>query len=83
MLDDDTKHAITHTIRHELDAAARAIPLLPRGARGGVAAAEALFRELNAIAERTPADQLKHERISVPQHKKLTLMAKAIARAGR
>ena len=82
MLDDDTKHAITTTIHTELDQALEAIPLLPRGVRGGVAAAEALFRELTEIAERTPAAQLTQQRISVPQRRKVALTAKAIARVG-
>ena len=64
------------------DQALETIPLLPRGVRGGVAAAEALFRELTEIAERTPAAQLTQQRISVPQRRKVALTAKAIARVG-
>lgn len=78
-LDEALKHTLTSEIDSELDVASRAIPLLPRRVRGGVVAAEALFRELNAQIRATPADVLAETRISVPNHRKLLLTARALA----
>lgn len=78
-LDDALKHTLTTHITAELDQAREAIPLLPRSARGGVAAAEALFRELNEMIEAAPAAELASTRIRVPSHRKLVLTARAIA----
>lgn len=78
-LDDALKSTLTSQITNELDRAKRTISLLPPNARGGVAAAEALFRELNSRIASTPASELQSRRISVPNHKKLALTAKALA----
>ena len=80
-LDDDLKSTLTSQITDELDRAHTAIPLLPPAARGGVAAAEALFRELNARIAATPAAQLRTTRVRVPNHRKLALTARALANA--
>ena len=80
-LDDALKSTLTSQIADELDRAHTAIPLLPPAARGGVAAAEALFRELNSRIAATPAAELQSTRISVPNHIKLALTAKALANA--
>ena len=80
-LDDALKSTLTSQIADELDRAHTAIPLLPPAARGGVAAAGALFRELNARIAATPAAELRTTRISVPNHIKLALTAKALANA--
>ena len=80
-LDDALKSTLTSQITDELDRAHTAIPLLPPAARGGVAAAEALFRELNSRIAATPAAELRTTRISVPNHIKLALTAKALANA--
>ncbi|MDY5786439.1 MULTISPECIES: phytoene/squalene synthase family protein [unclassified Corynebacterium] len=77
-LTDAAKSDIVADIRGELDHARRVIPLLPGGARAGVAAAEALFRELTDRVDATPADTLLHERVSVPAHIKLFVTARAI-----
>ena len=77
-LDDATKAAVIDEIRAELAQANEAIPLLPRSARAGVAAAAALFTELTDIADRTPAAVLATTRISVPTHRKLVLTARAV-----
>ncbi|WP_291314886.1 phytoene/squalene synthase family protein [Corynebacterium sp. UBA2622] len=79
-LDDATKADLVSDIRSELDRARRTIPLLPASARGAVAAAEALFRELTDRIEATPAATLATTRISVPNHRKLALTARAVAR---
>ncbi|MCP1387736.1 squalene/phytoene synthase family protein [Corynebacterium sp. TA-R-1] len=81
-LDDATKDAVVAEIRAELAQADSAIPLLPRSARAGVAAAAALFAELTDTAERTPAAELATTRISVPAHRKLAVTARAVARKG-
>ena len=78
-LDDDLKSTLTSQIADELDRARKAIPLLPPAARGGVAAAEALFRELNARIAATPAAELRTTRVRVPNHLKVALTAKALA----
>lgn len=80
-LDDALKSTLTSQIADELDRAHTAIPLLPPAARGGVAAAEALFRELNSRIAATPAAELQSTRVSVPNHIKLALTAKALANA--
>ncbi|OFT56685.1 phytoene synthase [Corynebacterium sp. HMSC05H05] len=80
-LDDALKSTLTSQITDELDRAHKSIPLLPPAARGGVAAAEALFRELNARIAATPAAELQTTRVSVPNHIKFALTAKALANA--
>lgn len=82
-LDDALKTSLTNDITAELDRAQQAIALLPRSVRGGVAAAEALFRELNSMIAATPAAQLQTTRISVPNHRKLALTARALKKAAR
>lgn len=81
-LDDATKATLISDIRAELDLAQLAIPLLPGSAQRGVAAAEALFRELTVLLEHTPADQLTGTRISLPTIRKLAVTARAVARKG-
>ena len=78
-LDDALKSTLTSQITDELDRAHTAIPLLPPAARGGVAAAGALFRELNARIAATPAAELQTTRVRVPNHLKVALTAKALA----
>lgn len=80
-LDDDLKLSLTNGITAELDRAQQAIALLPRSVRGGVAAAEALYRELNSKIATTPAAQLQTTRIGVPNHRKLWLTARAMKKA--
>lgn len=77
-LDEDLKNTVTGEIAAELDLARQAIPLLPAPARRGVAAAEALFRDLNERIAATPAADVAASRISVPAHRKLSLTARAI-----
>lgn len=77
-LDEDLKSRLTADITRELDAARSAIPLLPPTARRGVAAAEALFRDLNERIAATPAQDVAAARVSVPNHRKLLLTARAM-----
>lgn len=79
-LDDATKDDLITTIRAELDHARAAIPLLPRSARAGVAAAEALFHELTDMVDATAAADLAAARISMPAHRKAAITARAAAR---
>lgn len=81
VLDEDLKRALTAEITDELDAARAAIPLLPAAARRGVAAAEALFRDLNERIAATPAEDVAAARVSVPNHRKFLLTARAIQKA--
>lgn len=46
-------------------------------------AATALFAELTDMIDATPADQLKRKRLSVPQHRKAWLTARAAGKALR
>ncbi|AQQ14828.1 All-trans-phytoene synthase [Corynebacterium glaucum] len=82
-LDDGTLRALIADIRSELDHAKSTIPLLPTSARPAVAAAEALFRELTDMVAATPASELAHTRISVPNRRKLFITARAVARSRR
>lgn len=81
-LDNATKETVTDGIKAELAEARAAIPLLPAKVRGAVAAAEALFRELNTMLEATDAADLARARVSVPAHKKLLITARAAATKG-
>lgn len=80
-IDDAVKDELVADIRTDLAAARRAIPLLPRSARGAVAAAEALFAELTQRIDATPAATLATTRISVPRHRKLYVTARALRRS--
>lgn len=80
-LDEDLKTSMTGEIAAELDLARQAIPLLPASARRGVAAAEALFRELNERIAAMPAAEVAAARVSVPAHRKLLLTARAVRKA--
>jgi len=75
------KQSIVADIRHDLDAAAEVIPLLPNSSRRAVAAAHALFAELTGRIERTDADALLTRRVRVPTGSKLLLLAGASATA--
>lgn len=77
-LDEDLKRTLTGEIDAELRLARTAIPLLPVPARRGVAAAEALFRDLNERIAATPAADVATTRVSVPNHRKLWLTARAV-----
>ena len=80
-LDEDLKNTVTGEIAAELDLARQAIPLLPAPARRGVAAAEALFRDLNERIAATPAADVAASRVSVPAHRKFLLTARAVRKA--
>ena len=81
VIDDAVKDELVADIRSDLAEARRTIPLLPRSARGAVAAAEALFAELTERIDATPAATLARTRISVPRHRKLYVTARALRRS--
>ena len=82
-LTEEDKARLVSEIRRELADAESVIPLLPGAARAGVLAAADLFAELTDRIEATPAPVLLRSRISVPQHTKAVILAKAVARSGR
>lgn len=70
----------------ELDAGAARVPALPRGARAGVAAATALYRDLVDRLRSTPVDRLTGPdavRVSVPAPVKALVTVRAAAKAVR
>jgi 15-cis-phytoene synthase len=77
--DETTKARLCDDIDADLDAAARAIPLLPSDARHAVALAHALFQELNDRIRATPAASLVTTRIRVPNPVKARLAAQVLA----
>lgn len=81
-LSEAAKSALIADIRRELAASEESINLLPLSARVGVRAAADIFAELTNRLAATPAAELKTTRISVPNHTKAWLAARA-ARAVR
>jgi len=65
-IDEAAKSAIVAEIRGDLDAARRATAALPRDCRRAVRVATDIFGSLLSRLERTPAERLAHERVSVP-----------------
>lgn len=77
-LDEKEKAAIIADIRKDLARAHQAIPLLPTGARRGVAAAAGLFEALTNRLENATIAQIYSQRIRVPRHEKLAIVSRAI-----
>ncbi|WP_205471802.1 squalene/phytoene synthase family protein [Nocardioides sp. SYSU D00038] len=67
----------------DLAAAAEAVPGLPVGSRIAVCAAHDLFAELSARLRATPASEIPHRRVRVPDPVKVRLLAGAALRGGR
>lgn len=65
-------------IRGQLADADAVIPLLPHDARAAVRSARALFAALTDRLERTPAAQLGHVRVRVPDPVKIALASAAV-----
>lgn len=76
-LDEAAKEAVLAEIAEDLAVAGSTIHMLPAGSRNAVAAAHALFAELAARLDRTPASVLAHQRVRVPNRTKLRLAAGA------
>ena len=72
--DEATKKRLVEDIRDDLKKSAMTLPLLPKGARRAVTAAQMLFQELNEKIAKTSAAELISTRISVSNWKKLQLL---------
>ena len=72
--DEATKKRLVEDIRGDLKKSAMTLPLLPKGARRAVTAAQMLFQELNEKIAKTSAAELISTRISVSNWKKLQLL---------
>ncbi|PJJ63481.1 phytoene/squalene synthase family protein [Compostimonas suwonensis] len=81
-LSEADKRGILDDIDADLDAAARALPLLPRGCRAAVTAAYALFARLSSRLRTTPAQELLAQRVRVPAVQKLGLVVGAALGGG-
>ena len=81
---DADKNAIVAEIEADLAAARRALPALPPSARRATAAAAGLFAALNETLAKAPAARIRHERLSVPAHRKAWILLTAMTgRCGR
>ncbi|WP_258371884.1 phytoene/squalene synthase family protein [Curtobacterium sp. MCBD17_019] len=76
--DEATKVRLVADVQDDLDAAARALPLLPGRARPAVTLAHALFQELNDRIAATPAERLVTTRVRVPDPVKAALAARVL-----
>ena len=79
-LDEPTKLRLVDDIDADLEAAAAAIPLLPRGVRPAVQAAHDLFGALNARIRDTDAHVVRSSRIRVPDTTKVAIAVRAVAK---
>lgn len=79
-LDEPTKMRLVGDIDADLDAAALAIPLLPRGVRPAVQVAHDLFAALNNRLRETDAAVVRTSRIRVPDSTKVAIAVRAMAR---
>lgn len=79
-LTEAVKVDIVRSIREDLRVADRAVPLLARGCRASVWAAQEMFRELTDRIESTPASVLAHTRVRVPNPVKAGILARALAK---
>ncbi len=76
--DDADRDRILDDIATDLDAAAAVIPALPTSSRRAVRVAHATFAELAERLRATPAAQIRHTRVRVPDAVKLRLVAGAL-----
>jgi phytoene/squalene synthetase len=76
--DDADRDRILDDIAADLDAAAAVIPALPTSSRRAVRVAHATFAELAERLRATPAAQIRHTRVRVPDAVKLRLVAGAL-----
>lgn len=75
---EEQKAEIVADIRSDLDTANAVIPRLPSGCRRAIRAAAALFGELTALIDATPAATLAEQRVRVPTARKLRILATAL-----
>ncbi|MBP6087812.1 MAG: phytoene/squalene synthase family protein [Rhodoluna sp.] len=76
--DQATQLRLIEDIENDLATSAKTLPLLPRGSRKAVAAAQMFFQALNERIRNTPAEVLIETRISVPNSQKLVILTKAL-----
>lgn len=82
-LDDAARLAVVRSVQEDLDVAARALPLLPAGARPAVRAAHELFSRLNRRLEQATAEQIHSGRIRVPSAEKAEILFRATSTEAR
>ncbi|MCU0415677.1 MAG: phytoene/squalene synthase family protein [Cytophagaceae bacterium] len=70
----DEKRKIEADIRLDFDKAFDGIKNLPKGSRLGVYLAYIYYRNLFSKIERLPADKILHERVRIPDSKKIILL---------
>ncbi|MFF3602042.1 phytoene/squalene synthase family protein, partial [Kitasatospora indigofera] len=75
---EEQKAEIIADIRSDLATANAVIPRLPSGCRRAIRAAAALFGELTALIDDTPAAMLAAQRVRVPAPRKLRILATAL-----
>lgn len=76
--DSQTQSRLIADIEADLAKSAQTLPLLPKGSRKAVAAAQMFFDALNERIRNTPAEVLIETRISVPNTQKLVILIKAL-----
>lgn len=81
-LTEEAKGAVLADIAADLHVAAVALPRLPAPSRRAVGVAYALFAELAARLEATPASEVLRTRVRVPGPVKARLAARAVLRGG-
>ena len=82
-LTDDRRDALLDDIDADLAAAAAVIPDLPPSSRRAVGAAHGLYRALSRRLRATPAREIAHRRIRVPDAEKAVILARVIAGRNR
>ena len=76
--DSQTQSRLIADIEADLAKPAQTLPLLPKGSRKAVAAAQMFFDALNERIRNTPAEVLIETRISVPNTQKLVILIKTL-----
>jgi phytoene synthase len=77
--DDEVKNQLLDDLDRDLARAAEVLPSLPADSRAAVAVAHGLFAELSRRLREMPAERIAAERVSVPQHVKLRIVATSVA----
>lgn len=75
---EDIKKRLVDDINADLTVSSQSLPLLPKSARRAVAAAQLLFTKLNDRIEKTSAEELINQRISVGSMQKAVLLIRAL-----
>lgn len=78
VLDEEAKDSVIAGVRADFALARRCIPMLPAGARYGVAASLALYEELTDRIARTPASRLAMRRVRVSTPGKVMAALRAV-----